>query len=154
MEGAPICTANTEIITKFLYENIICWYGCPCQIIKDGRLENQGIMNALVEKYGIHCLDISPYHPPINSGIEQSNWMFKESLSKLNNRTAQGWTCHWAAVLFADHITVKHPTSMTLYCILFEQEAVFPIKLEVPTWATQAWDHVLLTEDLLLAQAH
>ena len=43
---------------------------------------------------------------------------------------------------------------MTLYCILFGQEAVFSIELEVPTWATQAWDHVLLTGDLLLAQAH
>ena len=92
MEGAPIYTANTETITKFLYENIICWYRCPHQIIKDSRPENQGIMNTLVEKYGIHCLNISPYHPPINGGIEQSNQMFKESLSKLNNRTAQGWT--------------------------------------------------------------
>ena len=89
MEGAPICTANTETIAKFLYENIICWYGCPHQIVKDGRLENQGIMNALVEKYGIHHLNILPYHPPVNGGIEQSNQMFKESLSKLNNRTAQ-----------------------------------------------------------------
>ena len=73
VEGAPICTANTETITKFLYENIICQYRCPHQIIKDGRLENQGVMNTLVKKYGIHCLDISPYHPPINGGIEQSN---------------------------------------------------------------------------------
>ena len=73
MEGAPIYTANAETITKFLYENIICQYRCPCQIVKDGRPENQGIMNALVEKYGIHHLNISPYHPPINGGIEQSN---------------------------------------------------------------------------------
>ena len=43
---------------------------------------------------------------------------------------------------------------MTLYHILFGQEAVFPIELEVPTWATQAWDCVLLIGDLLLAQAH
>ena len=43
---------------------------------------------------------------------------------------------------------------MTPYCILFGQEVVFPIKLEVPTWATQAWDHILSTGDLLLAQAH
>ena len=43
---------------------------------------------------------------------------------------------------------------MTLYCILFKQEAVFPIKLEVPTWAIQAWDYVLLIGDLLLVQAH
>ena len=43
---------------------------------------------------------------------------------------------------------------MTLYCILFRQEVVFPIELEVPTWATQAWDCVLLIGDLLLAQAH
>ena len=43
---------------------------------------------------------------------------------------------------------------MTPYHILFGQEAVFPIKLEVPTWVTQAWDHVLLIGDLLLAQAH
>ena len=150
MERAPIHTANTETITKFLYENIICWYGCPHQIVKDGGLENQGIMNALVKKYGIHHLDISPYHPPINGGIEWSNQTFKESLSKLNNRTTQGWTYHWAAVLFTDHITIKHPTGITLYHILFRQEAVFPIELEVPTWATQAWDHVLLTGDLLL----
>ena len=150
MEGAPIHTANAETITKFLYENIICWYRCPHQIIKDGRLENQGIINTLVEKYGIHYLDISPYHPPINGGIEWSNQTFKESLSKLNNRTTQGWTYHWAAVLFTDHITIKHPTGITLYHILFRQEAVFPIELEVPTWATQAWDHVLLTGDLLL----
>ena len=43
---------------------------------------------------------------------------------------------------------------MTLYCILFGQEAVFPIELEVPTWATQAWDYVLSMGDLLLVWAH
>ena len=42
---------------------------------------------------------------------------------------------------------------MTPYRILFGQEAVFPIELEVPTWATQAWDRVLSTGDLLLARA-
>lgn len=42
---------------------------------------------------------------------------------------------------------------MTPYCILFGQEVVFPIELEVPTWAIQAWDHVQLTEELLLARA-
>ena len=56
--------------------------------------ENQGVMNTLVKKYGIHCLNISPYHPPINGGIEWSNQTFKESLSKLNNGTAQDWTHH------------------------------------------------------------
>ena len=80
--------------------------------------------------------------------------MFKESLSKLNNRTTQGWTCHWAAVLFTDHTTAKYLIGMTPYYILFGQEAVFPIKLEVPTQATQAWDYILSTGDLLLAQAH
>ena len=73
MEGAPIHTVNAETIAKFLYENIICQYGCPHQIIKDGRLENQGVVNTLIEKYGIHHLNISPYHPPVNGGIEQSN---------------------------------------------------------------------------------
>ena len=90
MEGAPIYTTNTETITKFLYKNIICWYRCPHQIIKDGRPENQDIVNILIKKYRIHCLDISPYHPPVNDRIEWSNQVFKESLSKLNNRTAQG----------------------------------------------------------------
>ena len=153
VEGAPIRTANAETIAKFLYENIICRYGCPRQIVKDGGPENQGVMNALVEKYGIHRLDISPYHPPANGGIERSNRTFKESLSKLNNGTARGWTRHWAAVLFADRTTAKRPTGMTPYRILFGQEAVFPIELEVPTWATQAWDRVLSTGDLLLARA-
>ena len=87
VEGAPIRTANAETIAKFLYENIICQYGCPRQIVKDGGLENQGVVNTLVEKYGIHHLNILPYHPPINGGIEWSNQTFKESLSKLNNRT-------------------------------------------------------------------
>ena len=84
--GAPK-RATGQQIAFLLYENIICWYGCPCQIVKDGGPENQGVMNTLVEKYGIHHLNISPYHPPVNGGIEQSNQTFKESLSKLNNRT-------------------------------------------------------------------
>lgn len=40
---------------------------------------------------------------------------------------------------------------MTPYQILFGQEAVLPIKLEVPIWATLAWDCVQSMEDLLLA---
>ena len=42
---------------------------------------------------------------------------------------------------------------MTPYHILFGQEVVFPIELEVPTWVIQAWDCVLSMGDLLLAQA-
>lgn len=133
IEGMPIWMANASTIAKFLYKNVIYQYSCPQLIIKDSRPENQGIVNKLVDKYGIHHLIISLYHPPINSSIEHSNWTFKESLSKLNNRTACGWTQYWASILFTDHTTAKHPTGMTLYQILYGQEAVLLIELEVPT---------------------
>lgn len=149
----PIRTANAPTIAKFLYENIICRYGCPRLIVKDGGPGNQSVVNELADRYRIHRLIISPYHPPANGGIERSNRTFKESLSKLNNGSARDWTRHWAAVLFADHTTAKRPTGLTPYRILYGQEAVLPIELEVPTWATLAWDRVQSTEDLLLARA-
>lgn len=58
-----------------------------------------------------------------------------------------------AAVLFADRTTVKPTTGMSPYRILFGQEAVLPIELEVPTWATLSWEKVDNTLDLLALRA-
>lgn len=67
--------------------------------------------------------------------------------------TSRSWTVHWPAVMFANRTTIKPVTGMSPYQVMYGQEAVLPIELDVPTWATLAWDCIHSTADLLALRA-
>jgi hypothetical protein len=152
-EGIPIRKANPRTVVRFIREHLINRYGCPAEIVMDGGPEMLGEVTQELSRHGVKRVRISAYHPMANGGVERLVRIFKESLSKQNNGQPIGWTKLWPCILMADRTTVKQPLGMSPYRFVFGQDAVLPIELEVPTWATLPWETVRTTEELLAMRA-
>ena len=63
-EAKPLRYANAKEVATFIYEEIICRYGCPAIIQSDNGLEfvNE-IIKQLMEKFQIWHQRVSPYYP-------------------------------------------------------------------------------------------
>jgi hypothetical protein len=70
IEDRSIMKANSMIIIKFIYEDIIYRYDYPRSIIIDNGSENQGVIEDLLKYHRIKNLKISSYHPQSNTLIE------------------------------------------------------------------------------------
>ena len=83
-EAKPLPDKTAMQVAWFIYDEIICRYGCLAIIQSDNGLEfvNE-IIKQLLEKFQIWHQRVSPYHSQTNGMIERFNRMLGEVLSKL-----------------------------------------------------------------------
>jgi len=161
LSGWPEAQALQKLTAKnvatFLYRYIITRFGCFQKLVSDGGPENKKQVIKLLKRYGIKRIVISPYNPQANGMIERGHQPIVDALSKLTGgftrQGIEGWVSYLSSVLFADRTTIRTSTGMTPYRMLFGQEAVLPIELDVPTWQTLPWNTVRTRADLLAMRA-
>ncbi len=80
--------ATVKAISKFIYQKIICEYGCPkvLQSDRETHFVNR-VIEDLTEKFKIKHRLSSPYHPQTNSLVERFNQTLCEKLAKLAEET-------------------------------------------------------------------
>ena len=80
--------ATVKAISKFIYQKIICEYGCPkvLQSDRETHFVNR-VIEDLTEKFKIKHRLSSPYHPQTNSLVERFNQTLCEKLVKLAEET-------------------------------------------------------------------
>ncbi|MGH7238889.1 MAG: hypothetical protein ACREHG_02365, partial [Candidatus Saccharimonadales bacterium] len=64
---------NSKIWADFIYQDIICRFGCIPQITCNGGSEFKGITRELMERYHIPIVISSPYHPQGNGQMERAH---------------------------------------------------------------------------------
>ncbi len=76
--------ATVKAVSKFIYQKIICEYGCPKVLQSDWGMHfvNRVIKN-LTEKFRIKHHLSSPYHLQTNGLVERFNQTLCEKLAKL-----------------------------------------------------------------------
>ena len=80
--------AIAKAVSKFIYQKIICEYGC-LKILQSNRETHfvNRMIEDLTEKFRIkHCLS-SPYHLQTNGLVERFNQTLCEKLAKLSEET-------------------------------------------------------------------
>jgi hypothetical protein len=63
LEARALRNADSKSVTKFLYKDVLCRYGCFHSLIVNGGPENAGFVINLANNYGIRRIQVSPYHP-------------------------------------------------------------------------------------------
>lgn len=58
-EERALMEASSKSIAKFLFEEVICRYGCSQRIVTDGENENKKISKTLLKHYRIKQIDVS-----------------------------------------------------------------------------------------------
>ena len=126
-EAKAMKTCTAENVVKYLYEDIICRYGCPKIIISDrGSHFNNKLVEQLCDKFKIRHRMSSPYHPQTNGLVERFNKTLCEMLAKVSEQENQ-WDQHINEVLFA-YRTRKHSTTQqTPYFLVYGKEPILPI---------------------------
>jgi len=89
-EAKAVSEANALSISNFLYQNIICRFGCFTQLHTDRRTEfvNE-IVEKLTEKFRVKHHRSTPYRPQANGLVERFNKSLCDLLVKLVEESAE-----------------------------------------------------------------
>ena len=82
VEGKALKDCNSEKVSKFLFEDVICRHGCPHRIVMDGGSENMDLTESLLQRYKIKRTNISAYHPESNGLFERGHAPVVNSIAK------------------------------------------------------------------------
>ena len=109
-EAEPVDTCSSEIVAKFIYENIITRFGCPLTLISDqGSHFINKTIKALTYQFKIDHRHSTYYHPQSNGAIEAFNKTLTRGLTKICNTNKDDWdeknTCSYG--LTGHHTNVR-----------------------------------------------
>ena len=131
-EAVATRTDNANDVARFLYENIITRFGCPKELVTDrGTHFLNATITALTDKYLIKHRKTSPYHPQANGQTEKTNGLLCKILTKTVSRLGTDWDTKLFSALWAYRTAYKVTTNSTPFQLVYGQEAVLPIELEV-----------------------
>jgi hypothetical protein len=127
-EARPVKEATADQAVSFIYEDIICRYGCPAKILSDQgtHFKNQ-MIEKLVQKFKIEHYFSTPYHPQTNGLVERFNRTLAESLAKLATDHIDDWDNYVAPILFAYRTTKHATTKIAPFFLVYGRDAKLPI---------------------------
>ena len=115
-------------------EYITVCLGCPKELVSDrGTHFINSTIKHLTNKYLIKHCKSSPYHPKANGQTEKTNGILYKIITKIVQASNNDWDERVLEALWAYRIAYKVPTKHTPFQLVYNQEAIFPIELEVPS---------------------
>ena len=73
-EAKAILHATGQRVAEFIYQTIICRHECPKQILSDHETHFRNeIVEALLQKFQIWYIYLTPYYPQTNGLVEWFN---------------------------------------------------------------------------------
>jgi transposase InsO family protein len=153
VEAKALAQNTGQEVYKFLYEEVICRFGIPGEVIADrGELHSKKVQEA-AQKDGIVLHFTTAYHPQTNGMVERGHQELKKGLAKLVGEDVAKWSKYLHAILWADRITTKRTTGRSPYQLVYGQNCVLPFDIEEETWLTIPWKANMSTDELLAARA-
>jgi hypothetical protein len=129
-EARVLIKASSEVIAKFLWEEVVSRHSCFEKLVVDGEPENKDYLEAFVERYGINRVQILTYHPQANEMVKRGHQSIVEALARMTNGGIRRWTRNLPSVLLAKRMTVYNLTGKTPFGVIYGREAVLLIELE------------------------
>ncbi|KAK4700703.1 hypothetical protein P7C70_g5540, partial [Phenoliferia sp. Uapishka_3] len=152
VEGKALPKITSKAVSDFIRNTLIPRFGWFYQATVDGGAEFKGEVVEALRDLGIRRVVIAPYHPEANGMEERGHQPIVDCLVKVSDSPKQ-WARHLPMVLFADRISMRRPTGMTPFAMVYGTEAVLPIDQTEETWLVSNWrDATYSRSDLLAAR--
>ncbi|GJW88903.1 reverse transcriptase domain-containing protein [Tanacetum coccineum] len=137
IEAKPVATITGSQIKKFVWDNIVCRFGLPGEIISDNGKQFQDIpFKDWCEKLCIRQHFASVKHPQTNGLVERENRSLgKEIKARLDERS-KNWMEELPHVLWAHRTMIKSSNGDTPFSLTYGTEAVIPAETGMPTLRT------------------
>ena len=117
-----------------MFENICCRFGTPLEIISDhGPGFRSDVLKELMRRLNVKHRCSSPYYPQCNGLVEKVNGLLVKIISKQVRDKPKDWDKHLSTALWAYRTSFKVSTQFTPFHLVYGQEALLPIEVEVPS---------------------
>ena len=141
-EAVPTSRITASEVGKFIFEFICCRFGAPLEIISDRGPGFRGdLVGDLLRRLNVKRRHSSPYYPQCNGLVEKVNGMICKIITKQVCERPKDWDKHLTAALWAYRTSFKTSIGFTPFHLVYGQEALLPIELELASLRVLANGH-------------
>ena len=149
MEGRPLRNENGKAIAIWMFEDIICRWGCIVEIVTDNGGPYRAAVDWLARKYGIKGIKISPYNSKANGKIERPHWDVRQMLYKATDGNPSKWFWFFYHVMWADRVTIRKGLGCSPFFMVTGAHPILPLDIQEATWLVELPDRKLSTAELI-----
>ncbi|MCO5606090.1 hypothetical protein L7F22_060277 [Adiantum nelumboides] len=134
VEAQSIAKVNEKTVSKFVYTHICCRFGTPLEIVSDNGLgSRRGLLTEVCEELKISHRHSTPYYPQSNGLVEKANGIIAGIIRKMVESKPKHWDNFLDGAIWAYRTTYRDATQFTPFHLVYGQEALQPIELNIPT---------------------
>ena len=152
-EARALINENADTLGDWLFEDILCRWGCIKQIITDNGPAIKKAMVHIEAKYGVKGILITPYNKQANGKVERGHWDIRQSLFKVCRGNPEEWPAYLHEVLWAERITVKRTLGQSPFYAVTGCEPILPLDINEVTWLVDIPDSLVSHSDLIAFRA-
>nr|GEV27634.1 reverse transcriptase domain-containing protein [Tanacetum cinerariifolium] len=143
IEAKPVATITGAQIKKFVWDNIVCRFGLPGEIISDnGKQFMDNPFKDWCEKLCIRQCFASVKHPQANDLVERLNRSLGEGIKARLDERSKNWLKKISHVLWAHRTMIKSSNGETPFSLTYGMKAVIPVEIGMPTLRTTKVDMI------------
>ncbi|GJV62620.1 reverse transcriptase domain-containing protein [Tanacetum coccineum] len=137
IEAKPVATIIGNQVKKFVWDNIVCRFELPGEVISDNRKQfRDNPFKDWCEKLCIRQHFTSVKHPQTNGLVERANRSLGEGIKARLDARSKNWTKELPHVLWAHRTMIKSSNEDTPFSLTYGTEAVIPAEIGMPTLRT------------------
>lgn len=149
MEGRPARDEKGRTIGQWIFEDIVCRWGCLVEIITDNGSAYRAAVAWLEQKYGIKGIKISAYNSKANGKIERPHWDVRQMLYKATGGNPSKWFWFFYHVMWADRVSVRKTYGCSPFFMATGAHPVLPLDIQEATWLVELPGRALTTAELI-----
>nr|GEZ54404.1 reverse transcriptase domain-containing protein [Tanacetum cinerariifolium] len=151
IEAKPVATITGGQVKKFIWDNIVCRFGLPSEIVSDnGKQLSDNPFKDWHDKLNITQPFTSVKHLQSNRIVERENRILREGIKARLGEGNKNWVEELPHVIWAHRTMIKSSHDDTPFSLTYGTEAVIPTKVGMPTYCTTAVDIASNDEELRL----
>nr|GEW58575.1 reverse transcriptase domain-containing protein [Tanacetum cinerariifolium] len=151
IEAKAVATITGGHVKKFVWDNIVCRFGIPGEIISDNDKQfSDNPFKDWRDKLNITQRFASVKHLQSNGLVETANQSLGEGIKSRLGEGNRNWVEELSHVLWAHRTMIKSSHGDTPFSLTYGTEAVIPAEIRMPTYRTTTVDVVNIDEELHL----
>ncbi|GKF45989.1 reverse transcriptase domain-containing protein [Tanacetum coccineum] len=144
-----MATITGAQIKKFVWDNIVCRFGLPREIISDnGKQFRDNPFKDWCKKLCIHKCFASIKHLQANGLVERANKSLGEGIKARLDERNKNWLEEISHVLWVHRTMIKSSHGETPFSLTYGTEAVIPVEIGMSTLRTTKADMIKNDEAL------
>ncbi|GKD21314.1 reverse transcriptase domain-containing protein [Tanacetum coccineum] len=137
IEAKPVTTITGNQIKKLVWDNIVCRFGLPGEIISDnGKQFHDDPFKDWCKKLCINQHFTFVKHPQTNGLVERANRSLGEGIKAWLKARSKNWMEELPYVLWAHRTMIKSSNGDTPFSLTYGTEEVIPAEIGMPTIRT------------------